>query len=87
MQTSPQATAAAIREHMPIVCSDGGQFAVVDHLEGNYIKVARDNAAHDDRHHWLPLNWVTGVDDKVHVDRSGDQAMKDWINTDPNKHA
>jgi hypothetical protein len=86
MQNQTQTT-ASIREHMPIVCSEGGQFATVDHLDGNYIKVTKDNASGDGQHHWVPLNWVTGVDDKVHVDRPGNQAMKDWISSDPNTRA
>jgi hypothetical protein len=51
-----------IKPHMPVVCSENGQFATVDHIEGT---------------------WVTSVDDKVHVDRPGDQAMKEWT-TSPN---
>lgn len=68
-------TATQIVEHMPVVCSEGGQFATVDHMDGNAIKLTKDESGH---HHWIPLDWVTTVDDKVHVDRPGDQAMKDW---------
>lgn len=70
-----------IKEHMPVVCSDGGQFATVDHLDaGNTIKLTRDDQG---QHHWIPADWVTSVDDKVHVDRPGDQAMRDWSSTGP----
>jgi hypothetical protein len=34
-------------------------------------------------HHWIPVEWVTQVDDKVHVDRPGDQAMQDWSDMPP----
>ena len=64
-----------IREHMPVVCSDGGQFATVDRVEGNSIKLTRDD---EGQHHWIPMSWVTRVDDHVHVDRPGDQAMREW---------
>ena len=65
-----------IRPHMPVVCSEDGQFAVVDHLEGrDQIKLAKDK---NGKHHFIPLTWVTAVDDKVHVDRPGDQAMQEW---------
>ena len=65
-----------IKPHMPVVCSENGQFATVDHLEGrDQIKLARD--AHG-KHHYIPLAWVTSVDDKVHIDRPGGQAMKEW---------
>jgi hypothetical protein len=67
-----------IKEHMPVVCSEGGQFATVDHLDGNAIKLTKDESG---KHHWIPLDWVTSVDDKVHVDRPGDQAMRDWSDT------
>jgi hypothetical protein len=35
------------------------------------------------RHHWIPQSWVTNVDTKVHVDRPGNQAMKEWSTTPP----
>lgn len=71
-----------IKPHMPVVCSENGQFATVDHVEGtNQIKLTRDK--HGD-HHYIPLTWVVSVDDKVHVDRPGRQAMAEWT-TSPNE--
>jgi len=68
-----------IKPHVPVVCSQGGQFAVVDHVEGaNSIKLAKDDKG---QHHYIPMSWVTSVDDKVHVDRPGDQAMREWSTT------
>lgn len=67
-----------IKEHMPIVCSDSKQFATVDRVEGNTIKVTKDEQGN---HHFIPLNWVTRVDDKVHIDRPGAQAKRDWLDT------
>jgi hypothetical protein len=64
-----------IKPHMPVVCSENGQFAVVDHLDGKGLKLTRDDKG---QHHYIPLDWVASVDDKVHVDRTGDEAMKDW---------
>jgi hypothetical protein len=65
-----------IQPHMPVVCSDGGKFAEVDHVEGeSSIKLARDAQG---RHHYIPLSWVTRVDAHVHVDRPGKQAMREW---------
>jgi hypothetical protein len=71
-----------IKPHMPVVCSEDGQFAVVDHLEGtDQIKLAKDKSG---QHHYIPLEWVSSVDDKVHVDRPGKQAMAEWT-TEPTK--
>jgi len=45
-------------------------------MEGSdTIKLKKDKQG---QHHYIPLSWVTKVDDKVHVDRPGDQAMKEW---------
>ena len=62
---------------MPVVCSQGGQFATVDHLEGrDSIKLKKDKKGH---HHYLPTSWVTSIQNgKVIVDRPGEQAMQDW---------
>lgn len=69
-------TADAIKPQMPVVCSEAGQFATVDHLEGDLVKLAKDKSGH---HHYIPLSWVTEVDDKVHIDRPGHQAMQEWL--------
>jgi hypothetical protein len=81
MMNANMVNTTEIKEHMPVVCSDGGQFATVDHLDpGNTIKLTKDDQG---QHHWIPVDWVTRVDDKVHVDRPGDQAMRDWSTSPP----
>jgi len=69
-----------IRPEMPVVCSNDGQFATVDHMEGdNCIKLKRDAAG---QHHYIPTSWVVSTDNgKVKVDRPGDEAMREWSNT------
>lgn len=68
-----------IKSHMPVVGIGDGQLAVVDHLEGtDSIKLARDA---EGKHHYVPLAWVTSVDDQVHLDRTAEQARKDWSDT------
>jgi len=69
-----------IQPHMPVVCSNNQQFATVDHLDGDWIKLTRDDQG---QHHWIPRSWVTRVDEHVHVDRPGDQAMREWLSTAP----
>ena len=69
-----------IREHMPVVCSNGEQFGTVDRTEGDAIKLTKDERG---QHHWIPMRWVTYIDDKVHVDRPGDQAMREWMMSPP----
>jgi hypothetical protein len=70
-----------IKEHMPVVCSNNEQFATVDHLDdGDTIKLTKDASG---THHWIPTSWVASVDDKVHIDRPGADAMKQWTTAPP----
>lgn len=72
--------AAQIKADMPVVCSNNGQFAVVDHVQGDSIKLKKDDKG---QHHYIPLSWVKSLDNgKVKVDRPGDQAMREWT-TEP----
>lgn len=74
--------ATEIKTGMPVVCSQDGQFATVDHMEGsNSIKLNRDESG---EHHYIPLDWVVSTEDgKVKIDRSGEEAMQQW-STKPN---
>ena len=71
-----------IKPEMPVVCSEDGQFAVVDHMvDENTIKLNKDKTG---QHHYIPLSWVTSTEGgKVKVDRPGDQAMQEWSTTPP----
>jgi hypothetical protein len=70
-----------IREHMPVVCSNGQQFATVDHMDSNdSIKLTKDDQG---QHHWIPSDWVTRIDQHVHIDRPGQQAMQEWYTDVP----
>ena len=64
-----------IKPDSPVVCSNNGQFAVVDHVEGQDIKLKKDESG---QHHYIPLSWVTKVDNAVHVDRPGARAKREW---------
>ena len=69
-----------IREHMPVVCSNNKLFGTVDRVEGDFVKLTKDDQG---QHHWFPMDWVTRVDQHVHVDRPGDQAMREWMSSPP----
>ncbi|MGH2534420.1 MAG: DUF2171 domain-containing protein [Thermomicrobiales bacterium] len=69
-----------IQEHMPVVCSNNVQFGTVDRVEGNFIKLTKDDQG---QHHWIPMDWVNKVDQHVHIDRPGQQAMQEWMSSPP----
>jgi molybdenum cofactor cytidylyltransferase len=71
----------AIREHMPVVGSDSNEVGTVDHLDDpEMIKLTKDD---EGQHHWIPLGWVTRVDEHVHLDRPGKQARQEWSDSSP----
>jgi hypothetical protein len=59
--------ATEIKEHMEVVGADGRHVGTVDHLDGDdQIKLTRNDSA-DGEHHFLSVDLVERVDDKVHL--------------------
>lgn len=58
--------ADGIREHMDVYASCGTKVAVVDHVQGNTLKLTK-NSSDDGMHHYLPLTAVEKVDSHVHL--------------------
>ncbi len=70
-----------IRPRMPVVGSDGDELSTVDHVEGHgSIVLAKDDTG---EHHYIPLEWVASVDDRVHLDRTLDEVEREWTTTPP----
>lgn len=76
--------ASEIKPDMPVVCSQDGEFGKVDHMQGDStIKLMKDK---NGQHHFIPLSWVVSTkNNQVHVDRTGEQAMKEWTEVAPIK--
>ena len=70
-----------ITEHMPIFCAEGHNHGLVDHVEGNYIKITKDD---NGKHHWLPLSAVSSVDEVVHLSWGHQQTKEQMLSEDPN---
>ena len=74
---------AAIKNHMQVVGSDRGILGTVDHLDANdTLKLTKDSQG---QHHWIPLDWIAEVDKQVHLNRSSEQAGREWMTTPPPK--
>lgn len=71
------ATMNQVREHMEVVCSTGCHVGTVDHLDGDRIKLTKDDSP-DGKHHFIPSSMVDHVDDKVHLSRPGDDVKAIW---------
>ncbi len=67
-----------IKEHMEVVGSDGRHIGMVDHLaKSGLVKLTKSDAT-DHRHHLFPVSWVEKIDDKVHLNKSSQDAMQHW---------
>lgn len=59
--------ASQIREHMEVVGADGGHVGTVDRLEdARQIKLTQADSL-DGEHHYLAIELIDRVDDKVHL--------------------
>ena len=71
------ANAAQIREHMEVVGSDGQHVGTVDKVEGDRIKLTKNDPQAQGQHHYIPLDAVASVEqDEVRLDRTADEALQ-----------
>ena len=68
---------AGIREHMDVVASCGKTIGKVDHLEGNSIKLTKNDSP-DGMHHFIPTGWIQRVDEHVHLNKNSMEAEAGW---------
>ena len=74
-------SSSQIKEHMPVVGSDQTQVGLVDHMQGEkWIKLAKGNGP---THHYIPLDWVKSVDQKVHLSKSSTETTQQWSTEPP----
>ena len=68
-----------IREHMEVIGADGAHIGTVSRLEGNRIKLTREDSgqgSHRGHHHYIPTALVAQVEgDKVRLSANADVAV------------
>lgn len=73
------ANAEGIREHMEVIGADGVHVGTVDRVEGDRIKLTREDSgmgSHEGHHHFISLALVAGVEgEKVRLSANGDVAV------------
>lgn len=67
-----------IKEHMEVVGSDGGHVGIVDHLDGERIKLTHNDSQAGDKHHFLPLSLIAEVTNFVTLSVSAPEAKAQW---------
>ena len=68
----------AIKEHMDVIASDGGRVGRVDHVKEGQIELAKLDLDTGFKHRMIPLDWVTRVDEHVHLNLTEDEAKARW---------
>ena len=74
---------ADIREHMDVIGSDGTCVGTVDKVEGQTIKLAKNNPNANGSHHWIPMDWVQRVDQHVHLSKPSTDVSRNWQTAAP----
>ncbi|HWM44085.1 MAG TPA: DUF2171 domain-containing protein [Burkholderiales bacterium] len=68
-----------IREHMKVVGSDRQPVGTVDHVEGERIKLAKNDPQAQGQHHYIPAEWVDRIEgDEVKLRKSASDARSSW---------
>jgi len=68
-----------IREHMKVMGSDRQPVGTVDHVEGERIKLAKNDPQAGGEHHYIPADWVERVDgEQVYLRLKAQEARKQW---------
>jgi hypothetical protein len=67
-----------IRQNMRVVGSDGNYVGLVERVEGDQIKLARNHVKAGGINHWVPLSWVESVNGVITLDRDSIQAHREW---------
>ena len=66
-----------VKEHLEVVCSKGDHVGTVDHVNGDQIKLTKNDST-DGKHHIFPASLVASVDSKVHLSVDGGELKKVW---------
>jgi hypothetical protein len=70
---------SAIREHMEVIGADGVHIGTVDRVEGNRIKLTKEDSgqgSHRGHHHYISTALVAEVEgDKVRLSANADVAV------------
>ena len=70
--TAKMADQTMIREHMDVVASCGKLVGKVDRVEGDSIKLTKNDSS-DGQHHMVPKNWIDRVDEHVHLNKNSEE--------------
>ena len=87
MVNAARLAAGEIQDHMPVIGSDGQSFGTVDHVEGEFIKLAKNSPASGGIHRYLPLTTVAGLEGGVvRLSMPAEQAKQACVSEEEMRH-
>ena len=67
-----------IKEHMEVVGADSKHVGIVDHLDGDRLKLTHHDSQAGGTHHFLPLSAVMSVGEFVMLNLTAAEALSQW---------
>ncbi len=64
---------------MEVIGSDNEHVGIVDHLDGDRIKLTHHDSQADGKHHFLPLTAIASVGEFVTLTMTKAEAESQWI--------
>ncbi len=70
--------ATQIADNMDVIGSDGQHVGIIDHVDGDMIKLKKMDPASGGQHHLIPMSWIKSVEDKVMLSTTAVDAKSRW---------
>ena len=70
---------AQIKEHMEVVGTDSKHVGIVDHLDGDRMKLTHHDSQAHGTHHFLPLSAIMSIGEYVTLNMTAAEAEAQWV--------
>ncbi|HEX8380081.1 MAG TPA: DUF2171 domain-containing protein [Allosphingosinicella sp.] len=74
-----------VTEHMEVLGSDGEKIGTVDAVHGDRIVLTKNDENAGGHHHSIPCSWIEKVDERVTVNKTREEAMREWRDEERNR--
>ena len=75
---TPEEIQSQIKEHMEVVGTDGKHVGIVDHLDGDRVKLTHHDSQANGQHHFLPQSAIMSIGEFVTLSMTAADAESQW---------
>ncbi len=75
---NPEEVKSQIKEHMEVVGTDSKHVGIVDHLDGDRMKLTHHDSQAGGEHHFLPITAVMSIGEFVTLNMTASEAESQW---------